>query len=1804
MRKLRINGKNKKSFQKFAAGFMAAVITVSGLTIPSVRSEAADVEYEIYPNPQVIQYADGDYVIKNEVNVVYESGIDQETKDRLAEALALKDGVTVTTSESIEEGKTNILVGIDGSGEVADTYANEHVNMQSADLYEKLDAYVLDSNNDVITVVGADTDASYYGLTTLYHILKQMDSNTIRNFHIEDWADVASRGFIEGYYGNPWSTEDRINLMKWGGYYKLNSYFYAPKNDPKHNAKWRELYTEEELNTLIRPLAEAGNASKCRFVYALHTFMHNPVRFDSNYQADLKAVQDKLAQVIEAGVRQVAILADDAGNVGGDNYNKFLTDMTAWLAEMKKTYPDLKQTLPFCPQEYMYNGQEYYKNFPENVQIVMTGGKVWGEVNQNFTNTFTNNAGRGPYMWINWPCTDNSKNHLIMGGYTTFLHPGVDPAKIQGIVLNPMQQSEPSKVAIFGNACYSWNIWENADIANKAWEDSFKYVDHNSAVETEASTALYELSKHMMNQNMDNRVTALQESVELAPKLTAFRDKLKTGTVTVKEADALIAEFQILQNAAAIYREQAVDTKVRDQIVYWLDCWDDTTVSAIGYLNAIKAIINEEADTALRYNAEAKAAFEQSKTHELWYLDHYEKAEVGVQHIVPFIKAMAKYVTDYIDTGINPNTQERYTGTVTYNQISIQNNTPEDRYFDRDDSSEVWLARGPYEGSGRDTIPAGATLTVTFPEPKTIGSFRLVQGVSATGDKFSNADVEYQIEGTNTWTKAGTLSNKGDQTVSFGTVANVKAVRIHNKTVTGGWVRIGEIEILSPANEDARPIEYNIIRTNRWTVADSEHVESKLHDGDDNSYVWYDPDGSGNTTNDTCKENDYLGYDLGKVADLVSAHIVIGADNTDKMKRYKIETSLDGDKWTAVDGYDNYTGVESGKDILNIDLTGTRARYIRICNLEDYQKWVKFSEFTVKEKASGARAGLYTNVDTNITASLEEGSVSLSNGTVTLNKDEYIGVKLGDIKAIQNITVPELPGNVVLETSMNEITWQPYVADAKNVDAAYIRIRNNGEEAKEIILNDFAVTYKFVGAKKVDTNFEKAQNENDMRVAGTVGNVFDGKLSTLGMINGKQEAGKHITFDLGQVIHFNSLRYYIVETQLNYLRNAKFEVSTDGTNWTEVMTVGKPTQNVHDSTVAKDMQGITLTHDDKNPGYMYKEAKGLDVDGRYIRIMPNETYNHRWVAINELQINGGEYISSEQSRQIVSEAIEEAGKIPSNMRDGSYGTTYKSSKKNSSFTWRVLDPTSIASVRLIQIGDISKADVTATYLDKSNVTKASKEVKLGKLNQVINEFVIPEGKMLETLTVTWKDVIPEIAEIETSSERGGEVNKDALKTELEKTEDETWTADSKTAYAQAKEVAQEIYDNKNASQAMVESAIKTLESARTNAKIKADVETIQKIKRVLAGKISNDEIVYTKVTYTAYVSAVNKLEKAMKAPDNLSQTDADSLMKNVTEAQNNLVYSTRNRELAELEAEKYALVTAEQYTKASYQALSAIKSEIDTLTAKDKEAETNGAERVNPKEFIAKRTAFQTAMNNLVDITALKAAIKQSENVDSALYTKESYDSYIAAVEAGKQLLNAGTKEQVAEALKLIEEKYNGLVANENATLEKVIQAAKALKAESYTEDSYQALMDIVAEAEKSGDNKYIDKIQEAMKKLVNVEALKEKIQAAENVDKKLYTEDSYQRLENALKKTKKLLKSGSEKEVKAATEELENARRALVRKTTVDVEGNQNNAGQNTDQKGQAVQTGDEGNLLPIVLVMVACIVIIAVVIIRRKRK
>ena len=227
-----------KIFNRFIATVLAFVMTIGCFGDMSVFAyESADIpegQYEIYPQPQKIEYAGSNWELGKNANVVIEEGIDDYTLDRLEETLSLKN-IGMTKSDKIAANGFNILVGIHGSNGLVDQYVKNNCDIETTNLFTKTDSYYLATLENTIVVLGKDTDAAFYAITTLYHVLAQMvDTTNISVFEIEDWADVVSRGFIEGYYGNPWSLEDRIKLMEWGGYYKLNSYFYAPKDDPKH----------------------------------------------------------------------------------------------------------------------------------------------------------------------------------------------------------------------------------------------------------------------------------------------------------------------------------------------------------------------------------------------------------------------------------------------------------------------------------------------------------------------------------------------------------------------------------------------------------------------------------------------------------------------------------------------------------------------------------------------------------------------------------------------------------------------------------------------------------------------------------------------------------------------------------------------------------------------------------------------------------------------------------------------------------------------------------------------------------------------------------------------------------------------------------------------------------------------------------------------------------------------------------------------------------------------------------------------------------------------------------------------------------------------------------------------------------------------------------------------------------------------------------------------------------------------------------------------------------------------------------
>ncbi|MDB1953716.1 beta-N-acetylglucosaminidase domain-containing protein [Clostridium tertium] len=1651
---------------------MSGTISVSAETLSNgvqtvEVTTLENTEYEIYPSPQSIEYEEGSFSFDNGVNVVYESGIDIYTKARLENEIlkANNIGYEVSSSNAVIDGKTNILVGIEGSGEFVDKYAEKYT-LSTENLFSKIDSYFLAADNNIITVLGKDTDAAFYGLTTLYHVVNQINNNRIRNFKIEDYANVVTRGFIEGYYGNPWSVEDRSDLMTYGGYYKLNAYFYAPKDDPKHRVQWRSLYTEDEL-TWIKQLADAGNASKCRFVYGIHPFPGNdPFGINKNedgYQKDLTDLKAKLKQVIDQGVRQVAILADDFANPGGELGLRLVNDITTWLeTEVKSQYPDMKTTLPYIPFDYMGNGSSNeftsLKQAPENVQLVMTGGRIWGEVTQNFSQTFKNNTGRAPYYWINWPCSDNSKKHLIMGGNDTFLHPGVDPTLIEGIMLNPMQQSEANKSALFAVADYSWNIWETKAEADQNWNDSFKYMDHNTAIETESSAALREISKHMINQNMDSRVTALQESIELAPKLTAFKEKYDSGALVKEDALALIEEFTKIKDAADYYKNNPGNSKTRDQIIYWLNCWEDTTTAAIGYLKAI--IANEEGnnnDVWTNYS-EAQAAFEKSKSYGFHYVDHTEYAEVGVQHIVPFIKTMEQALAPIVSGIVDPS---KVVASVITNRSDVPAGNLSN-VLDNNPSTEV-VYKNP------NTIVAGTYIGVKYNKVINIKDIEFSLGaISNPNDTMQEAKLQYTVDGREWIDLNEEVYTMPSKITVDGLNLDAMGVRvIATKDRSNTWFGVKDIIINKDDIVEEEPgINATIIRTPGWQGIYS-GSESNLLDGNDSSDVWYKTHAG-----DMSYAGDYIGVDLGSVIPVGDVRFVVGRNGSgDKWSSYKLEYSINNQDWTT---FKEYTGKESGQDIIEENLEGKEARYVRLTNKEDAHKWVIFSEISVKKHGSEVSTkNVYTNTDLELASIFENEELTklAPKENITLQANEYIGIKLDRIKDLSEIAleVSNMDG-LALQISMNGLEWTDVNLESRSnlQDARYVRLIANKDVTFN--LNKFEVKSNEIYAPSIVESFVK--------INGKVESIFDKNFNSSASFDSYPRKDSGIVFDLGQTMNISNITYAVLDTEINYLRDAKFQISLDGKEWTDVITIGDGIEN-DDSDINSKPVDAGYDHGDSTTIVPISHAfvKGeLDSakEARYLRILFTANYMHRWVKISEILINDGEYVPAVNDPTFVSNPIEVEGFGPQNIKDGDLTTAYKPNTNNGqvksgSLTYRLSENTDVKKINIVQSGNgISNAKVMV----RTGYDEDGQELwnELGTLDKSLNEILNTKYDNIYEIRIDWEGVAPTIYEIVTINNYDipNITDLEELISSSDEYIAENYTSGSFAIFTEALETAKSTLDNlASVSQSDIDKAKEDLVNAITG------LVDIQDLKAVInkANAIIGSDVEYTEATFNALKEALEVANTVLANADATKDMVTEAI-DNVDKAIDSLVVvenKPANKEQLQALVDKVSSISEEDLSKVEDESLVAeFKEALDE--AKAILADEEATQEVIDASVDRLTKAIESLSFENTDKGALTDLIEDIMNLNSENYTEESWNTLKDKLEIAKEVLlnENATEEEVSKAYDELFKAFSELkVKPSQERLEALINKAEGYKKKDYTKESFEVLSEKLKAAKK-----------------------------------------------------------------------------------------------------------------------------------------
>ncbi|WP_279001625.1 beta-N-acetylglucosaminidase domain-containing protein [Thomasclavelia cocleata] len=531
---------------------VATMLTATLATnIPTVNVDALEKENSVenpilVPVPKSVEYLDNILSVTNSVNI---KGQDVADPDALNELINYLEDNSISVNETYQEGSTTFIIGEeDDSVEGMDSIRSSLGLVDAATL--KDEGYVLgidSSDNGTILIEGKDGDGTFYGVQTLSQLVHNVDGTLkVREVKIEDEPSMTTRGTIEGFYGTPWTHQDRLDQIEFYGKTKLNTYIYAPKDDPYHRNRWRDPYPESEIAQLQEAINTARE-NKVDFIFSLSP--GNDIKFTgATAETDYQALVTKCELMYEMGVRGFAIFYDDITNKQGTEQAAFLNRFNTEFIQAKG---DIKPLIT-VPTEYdtnaMSNGttlNTYTKNFSETldsgIKVLWTGTAVVPEgIDVNNAQYVKSIYGDQIGIWWNYPVTDYITNKLGMGPIY-----GLDKGladELDFLVMNPMEHADLSKISLATGADYSWNT------PAYDYNESFK----NSIVNIYGDLApyMYTFANHSSRLVAGWASTGRADAPEVRALMDEFIKKNAKGEDVTAEVEALTTEFDNMILAA------------------------------------------------------------------------------------------------------------------------------------------------------------------------------------------------------------------------------------------------------------------------------------------------------------------------------------------------------------------------------------------------------------------------------------------------------------------------------------------------------------------------------------------------------------------------------------------------------------------------------------------------------------------------------------------------------------------------------------------------------------------------------------------------------------------------------------------------------------------------------------------------------------------------------------------------------------------------------------------------------------------------------------------------------------------------------------------------------------------------------------------------------------------------------------------------------------------------------------------------------------------------------------------------------
>ncbi|WP_300700258.1 beta-N-acetylglucosaminidase domain-containing protein [Bacteroides sp.] len=418
-------------------------------------------------------------------------------------------------------------------------------------------AYSISIDGKGISIIGYDEKGAFYGIQTLRQIMKSPISanNKLPHLKINDYPDLPYRGVVEGFYGTPWSHQVRLSLIDFYGQFKMNYYLYGPKDDPYHSCpNWRLPYPEKEAES-IKELVTACNRNRVDFVWAIH-----PGQDIKWNDTDYNNLVHKFNLMYDLGVHSFAIFFDD---IEGEGTNP--TKQTELLNRLNRDFVKAKgdvSPLIVCPTDYSklwanptpQGSLSIYGNtLDPSINVFWTGDVVCSDLTKETMDWVNSRIKRPALYWWNFPVTDYAR-HIIMQGPAYGLDTSLTSNDLCGLISNPMEHGEASKLALYGVADYAWNIagynpidnWERgiAELTPEAKEAYRTFAIHSCDTETGYRRAeSWETETFRINSYTKEEFNNLQREFEKIEKAPAEMEDKCANKILLNELRPWLVEF-------------------------------------------------------------------------------------------------------------------------------------------------------------------------------------------------------------------------------------------------------------------------------------------------------------------------------------------------------------------------------------------------------------------------------------------------------------------------------------------------------------------------------------------------------------------------------------------------------------------------------------------------------------------------------------------------------------------------------------------------------------------------------------------------------------------------------------------------------------------------------------------------------------------------------------------------------------------------------------------------------------------------------------------------------------------------------------------------------------------------------------------------------------------------------------------------------------------------------------------------------------------------------------------------------------